>query len=47
MAGEEAERWGFYNKLATPDELHVVAMDTATRLSNGPIVCQRRYQNDD
>ena len=35
MAGEEAERWGFYNKLATPDELHVVAMDTATRLSNG------------
>ena len=36
MAGEEAERWGFYNKLATPDELHVVAMDTATRLSNGP-----------
>ena len=36
MAGEEAERWGFYNKLATPDELHVVAMDTATQLSNGP-----------
>ena len=36
MAGDEAERWGFYNKLATPDELHVVAMDTATRLANGP-----------
>ena len=36
MTGDEAERWGFYNKLATPDELHVVAMDTATRLANGP-----------
>ena len=38
MAGEEAERWGFYNKLATPDELHLVAMDTATGFLMVPLL---------
>lgn len=36
MGGEEAERWGFYNKLVDPDELQAAAKETATRLSNGP-----------
>ncbi len=36
MGGEEAERWGFYNKLVDPDELQAAAKETATRLSDGP-----------
>ena len=36
MAGDEAERWGFYNKLAAPEELQAITLETAIRLSNGP-----------
>ena len=36
MAGDEAERWGFYNKLAAPEKLQAVTRETAIRLSDGP-----------
>ena len=36
MTGEEAERWGFYNKLVEPEKLQAVALENAKRLSNGP-----------
>lgn len=36
MAGEEAERWGFYNELAGPEELLERAHARAHALANGP-----------
>jgi enoyl-CoA hydratase/carnithine racemase len=36
MPGEEAERWGFYNKLAAPSELMAEATGMAKALAHGP-----------
>jgi enoyl-CoA hydratase/carnithine racemase len=36
MSGEEAERWGFYNKLVRPEELQSVALALAHDLARGP-----------
>ncbi len=36
MAGEEAERWGFYNRLTSPESLLDDALGTARTLAEGP-----------
>jgi enoyl-CoA hydratase/carnithine racemase len=36
MSGEEAERWGFFNRLAPPEELPVEAYSLAASLAAGP-----------
>jgi enoyl-CoA hydratase/carnithine racemase len=36
MGGDEGERWGFFNRLAAPDELEAAAQDLARRLADGP-----------
>jgi enoyl-CoA hydratase/carnithine racemase len=36
MPGEEAERWGFYNRLVTPEALNSNAMELASSLADGP-----------
>src|SRR5215467_6733129 len=36
MAGEEAERWGFLNRLCSPEELLAAAMALAAELVSGP-----------
>jgi enoyl-CoA hydratase/carnithine racemase len=36
MAGDEAERWGFYNKVCEPESLSADAMELATTLAKGP-----------
>ncbi len=36
MSGEEAERWGFFNRLATPEEVQNAALSYAKHLVNGP-----------
>ncbi len=36
LPGEEAERWGFYNRLATPETLQAEAMALARELASGP-----------
>jgi enoyl-CoA hydratase/carnithine racemase len=36
MNGEEAERWGFYNKVCAPDSVLVEAFDLARSLADGP-----------
>ena len=36
MAGEEAERWGFLNRLCAPEELLSAAMALASELASGP-----------
>jgi enoyl-CoA hydratase/carnithine racemase len=36
MTGEEAERWGFLNRLCAPEELHSTAMGLAAELASGP-----------
>ncbi|MCU1284768.1 MAG: enoyl-CoA hydratase family protein [Acidobacteriales bacterium] len=36
MPGEEAERWGFYNRLVAPEALSEEAMQLARTLSEGP-----------
>jgi len=36
MMGEEAERWGFLNRLCTPDSLMSEAMTLAAELTSGP-----------
>jgi enoyl-CoA hydratase/carnithine racemase len=36
MAGDEAERWGFFNRLCAPDELLLAAMALAGELAAGP-----------
>jgi enoyl-CoA hydratase/carnithine racemase len=36
MAGDEAERWGFLNRLCAPQELLAAAMALAAELASGP-----------
>jgi enoyl-CoA hydratase/carnithine racemase len=36
MAGDEAERWGFFNRLCVPQELLAAAMGLAGELAAGP-----------
>jgi enoyl-CoA hydratase/carnithine racemase len=36
MAGEEAERWGFLNRLCAPEELLASALALASELASGP-----------
>jgi enoyl-CoA hydratase/carnithine racemase len=36
LGGEEGERWGFFNRLASTDRLLAEATDTARRLAEGP-----------
>ncbi len=36
MQGEEAERWGFYNRLAAPEAVFDDALALATTLADGP-----------
>jgi len=36
MSGEEAERWGFFNRLATPDSMLAEATRLAQDLADGP-----------
>jgi enoyl-CoA hydratase/carnithine racemase len=36
MAGDEAERWGFFNRLCAPEELLAAAMSVAKELAAGP-----------
>jgi enoyl-CoA hydratase/carnithine racemase len=36
MGGEEAERWGFYNRLAEPERLLDEARELARQLATGP-----------
>jgi enoyl-CoA hydratase/carnithine racemase len=36
MSGAEAERWGFFNKLATPDMLLAQATELAREIADGP-----------
>ncbi len=36
MGGDEAERWGFYNRLAQPDALQAEAAGLAQELATGP-----------
>jgi len=36
MSGEEAERWGFYNKVCAPDALMSESFDLASSLARGP-----------
>jgi enoyl-CoA hydratase/carnithine racemase len=36
MSGEEAERWGFLNRLCSPEELLPAAMALAGELASGP-----------
>jgi enoyl-CoA hydratase/carnithine racemase len=36
MAGDEAERWGFFNRLCAPQELLATAMELAGELAAGP-----------
>jgi enoyl-CoA hydratase/carnithine racemase len=38
MPGEEAERWGFYNRLAAPEALLEEALAMARALASGPTV---------
>ncbi len=36
LIGEEAERWGFYNRLAAPEQVLAVAQKLAAELAAGP-----------
>ena len=36
MGGEEAERWGFYNRVCAPETLLGDAMEVANTLAHGP-----------
>ena len=36
MSGEEGERWGFFNRLAAPEQLHAQAHALACELAAGP-----------
>ena len=36
MAGEEAERWGFFNRLCAPEQLLTGALELAGELASGP-----------
>jgi enoyl-CoA hydratase/carnithine racemase len=41
MAGDEAERWGFFNRLCAPQELLAAAMALAAELASGPTFAHR------
>ena len=36
MSGEEAERWGFYNRLSAPESVLADALELASTLAHGP-----------
>jgi enoyl-CoA hydratase/carnithine racemase len=36
LGGEEAERWGFFNRLCAPDDLLAQALALASDLASGP-----------
>jgi enoyl-CoA hydratase/carnithine racemase len=36
MSGEEAERWGFFNRICSPEEVLKAAMELAAELASGP-----------
>ena len=36
LAGDEAERWGFYNRLVAPEELSQAALALAREIASGP-----------
>ncbi len=36
MSAEEGERWGFFNRIAGPDDLEAEAIALATRIASGP-----------
>jgi enoyl-CoA hydratase/carnithine racemase len=36
MSGEEAERWGFYNRLSAPEAVLADAHELASMLAHGP-----------
>ena len=36
MTGDEADKWGFFNRLCPPEELLAAAMALAAELANGP-----------
>ena len=36
MMGDEAERWGFFNRLVAPDQLQAEAQKIAAELAAGP-----------
>ncbi|MGI9435727.1 MAG: enoyl-CoA hydratase family protein [Geminicoccaceae bacterium] len=36
MSADEGERWGFFNRLVSGDELERVAIDLGTKLADGP-----------
>ena len=36
MVGDEAERWGFFNRLCAPEELQATATTLAAELASGP-----------
>ncbi len=36
MSGEEAQQWGFYNRLCAPEELQAQARQLASSLASGP-----------
>ena len=36
MSGEEAERWGFFNRLCRPEEVLSAALSLAKELASGP-----------
>ena len=43
MGGEEAERWGFFNKLSTPDALQADAAAMARDLASGPTFANQEW----
>jgi enoyl-CoA hydratase/carnithine racemase len=50
MHGEEAERWGFYNELASPDQVLARATTIASTLAHGPSAAHavtKRCLNDE
>jgi enoyl-CoA hydratase/carnithine racemase len=36
MSAEEGERWGYFNKIVAPDDLHAEALKLANRIASGP-----------
>ena len=38
MEGEEAERWGFYNRLCSPETLLAEAQRMAATIASGPTI---------
>ena len=46
MGGEEAERWGFFNRLCAPDALLADAHGAGARAGRGPDLRERHHQDD-